>query len=193
MLWAVVILKHLSCLSEGFQCLFSIWTHTCSHFFRRQLAPAGLHSDLNAAGTDWHWMNLLTDSRCTIRKTQTQNLKLTQIAATQHTGLLYFVHYLQRIHSVLAAAYASAAYLPPSLPSSLPLSLSPSSLPLRLPACLPSCLPACLSLRWWMVSCGGGVAGCQTSRSHLLDSGKYPSKYPTYASKYPMYSTYLPI
>ena len=67
--WAVVILKHLFCLSAG---LFSIWTQLLAFCFDWQLAPAGLLSDLNTDNKDWHRLNLLTNSRHTNPETQTQ-------------------------------------------------------------------------------------------------------------------------
>ena len=72
-LWAGAILKSLLCLSAGFSCLFSIWTHSCSVFFTdRQLSPARLLSDLVTADADWRRLNLLTGSRRTSPETQTQ-------------------------------------------------------------------------------------------------------------------------
>ena len=71
-LWAVTILKYLLCLIAGFLWLFSIWTHSCSHFFDWQLVPAGLLSDLVTVDAYWLRLKLLTDSRHTSPETQTQ-------------------------------------------------------------------------------------------------------------------------
>ena len=49
----------------------SIWIRSCSIFFTYwQLAPAGLLSDLVAAGADWRRLNLLADGRRTSPETQ---------------------------------------------------------------------------------------------------------------------------
>ena len=72
-IWAVAILKYLLCLSAGFSWLFNVRTRSCSRFsFDWQLAPAGLHSDLVTVDADWRRLNLLTYSRRTSLKTQTQ-------------------------------------------------------------------------------------------------------------------------
>ena len=66
-LWAVAILKYLLCLRAGFLCLFSVWTHSCSHFFFNwQLLPAdcsvtsSLLTQTDAVWTCWltadHWL-----------------------------------------------------------------------------------------------------------------------------------------
>ena len=93
--WAVVILKYLLCLSTGFSCLFSIWTHNRSIFFCNwQFAPAGLHSNLFSVDSDWHRLNLLTDSR---RETQTQIWNWPR----QQPHCIQVAHCLQRVLCLL--------------------------------------------------------------------------------------------
>ena len=97
MLHFAAILKYILCLSAEFLWMFSIWTHSCLHFFVDwQLAPARLYSDLTV-DADWHRLNILIGSRHTSLETQTEiwNWLRQQPHCTQ------LVHCLQTVHCLL--------------------------------------------------------------------------------------------